>query len=694
MDQWFGLKGWKALILGITIFFLSYDGFLISPYFQNLEAVAQIIWPYCLGILAFLSLRRFGPKYPPRILVILLLVGITSLQLYYLTWRINHTLVLTWPSIFFSVGLLSFELLSMLNSWINNILLAASTKRSQQVDKQLYQVRTGQYRPTVDIFIPTYNEPIEVLTRTLIGCRSLKYPRQYTKIWLLDDGNRPEFRQLAKDLDCHYLARPDNAYAKAGNLCYAFDRSDSDIIVVFDADFVPVNTFLERTLTFFAERDDMAMVVTPQHFYNLDPPQKNLGTRFLPGDQTNFYHIIQPSRDAANAVVCSGSSIVYRRHALEKIGGIPCDSIVEDYITGLLLQAHGFKTVYLNEILSVGSAANNIDEYIKQRARWAEGTLRTVFSDYNPLWMSGLNLLQRFVYLSGTLYWMEEILKLMSYVTPIVYLLFGLQSFSINFDTQSINSLFACLITMMTTSWLRGSLILLSVYNILQGPHVLRVAFNVFTRPNHKIKFKVTDKRLAGYKLRLNLVTMSPVLGLLILTLVAIIYSLWQGSAIDNTNSLIYFIWAQVNVVLLGVGLVAGASTPRDRGYPRVACQVPCSFTRESGYQGTGTVVDISEAGVGLKLAPSEQGVVLNRHEKIWIEMPSIRIRVHAEVRHFGRVSGCLFTNPDFPTLWKLVNFSYCRPTHWQVPKLATEWDTLRAIWAGLYQLYPFHGRG
>ena len=624
----------------------------------------------------------------------ILLGGITGLQFYYLTWRINHTLVLTGASVFFSLGLLSFELLSTFNSLINNILLAASKNRSQQVNRQLYQVRTGQYRPTVDIFIPTYNEPLEVLTRTLIGCRSLKYPREYTKIWLLDDGDRPECRQLAQDLKCRYLARPENVHAKAGNLVYGLERSDGEIVVVFDADFIPVNTFLERTLGFFAEKESMAMVVTPQHFYNLDPPQKNLGTRFLPGDQTNFYHVIQPSRDAANAVVCSGSSIVYRRSALEKIGGIPCDSIVEDYITGLSLQAHGFKTVYLNEILSVGSAANNIDEYIKQRARWAEGTLRTVFSHYNPLWMKGLNLRQRLVYLSGILYWLEEILKLMNYVTPIVYLLFGLQSFAISFDGQTVNSLFACVVMMLTISWLRGSLILLSMHNILQGPHVLRVALNVFARPKHKIKFKVTDKSLTDYKVRLNLVTMSPVLVLLLLTIAAIVYSVGRGVAVGNSNSLVYLVWAQVNVVLLGAALVAGASTPRDRGYPRVACHVPCCFTRENGYQGTGTVVDISEAGAGLKLDLSEPPITLNRHEKIWLEMPSIRIRVQAEVRHFGKVSGCLFTEPDLQTLWKLVNVSYCRPTHWQVPTVASEWDTLQAIWAGLYQLYPFYGRG
>ncbi|MBT9313581.1 glycosyltransferase [Leptothoe kymatousa] len=691
MGQWIGLKGWKSLILGTTVFFLIYDVWLFSAYFSTAGALAERIWPYGLAILALLLLRRISPKYPPKPLLICLVLGMTGLQVYYLTWRINHTLVLTWPNILFSLGLLGFELLSVFNSWINNLLLAASTQRSLQVEQRLPQVRTGKYRPTVDIFVPTYNEPIEVVTRTLIGCQSLKYPRQHKKIWLLDDGDRPEFCQLAKDLKCHYLARPEHRHAKAGNLCYALDHSDGEIVVVFDADFVPVNTFLERTLSLFVDNRELAMVVTPQHFYNPDPPQKNLGARFLPGDQTNFYHVIQPARDAANAVVCSGSSIVYRRSALEKIGGIPCDSIVEDYVTGMLLQAQGFKTVYLNEILSVGAAANTIGEYIKQRGRWAEGTLRTVCSHYNPLWLPGLNPLQRFTYLSGVLFWMEECLKLVSYVAPILYFLLGVQSVAISFDAQATQGLMLGLMILMIISWLRGSLILLSIYNVLQGTHVLRVVLSVLTRPKRKITFKVTDKTLADYQTRLNLDTMFPVLGLLMLTLVAVFYGVWQGEAAKCASALVYLVWAQVNVVLLSAGLVAGASTPKDRGYPRVACQVPCRVVKDNGYEGDGTIIDISEAGVGLKLDVST--ITLGRHEKIWLDIPSIPVRVQAEVRHFGRVTGCLFTKLDPQTRWKLVNFSYCRPTRWQVPHLANEWDTLRAIWAGLYQLHPFSRR-
>lgn len=281
----------------------------------------------------------------------------------------------------------------------------------------------------------------------------------------------------------------------------------------------------------------------------------------------------------------------------------------------------------------------------------------------------------------------------MGYFTPILYLLFGLQSFSINFNAQSMHGLGVGVLALMITSWLRGSLLLLSLYNILQGSHILRVLLNVFVRPNHEIKFKVTDKNLANYKTRLNIDTMFPVFGLLVITLVAVFYSIWQGSAVKSDSALIYFIWAQANIVLLGAGLIAGVSTARDRGYPRVACEVPCQFTRDGGYKGAGTIIEISEAGVGLKVNQPDHPIIFTKYEKIWLDIPSIPARVQAEVRHSGIVTGCSFPDVDTRTLWKLVNFSYCRPTRWQIPKLATEWDTLRAIWAGLYQLHPFFRR-
>lgn len=690
MHRNFGRQSWKALIWSTTLAFVVYDSLAI---FQHRDAIAQALsntWPYATLLLAYILCRYLAPRSPSKALVIVLILAISAIQMNYLIWRLSNTLVLNWTDGWFSLGLFAYEVLRAFNTWMNNGLLMAATQRSEEADTYRYSIQTGEYRPSVDIFIPSYNEPMEVLRRSLIGCRAMKYPRENKRIWLLDDGDRPEMKRLAQELRCHYIARPEHDHAKAGNLNYALQQTNGDIVVVFDADFIPLNLFLERTLGFFYHAPEMAMVVTPQHFYNPEPPQRNLGHRFIPGDQVHFYHLIQPSRDAANAVVCSGSAIVYRRSALQAIGGIPTDSIVEDYITGMMLQARGFKTAYLNEVLSVGAAANTIDEYLKQRARWAEGTLATACDHYNPIRVKGLNPLQRCIYLSGILAWLEEILKLLSYTAPILYFLLGIQGLHLSFDQATLIGLYSYGLIMVTQSWIRGSHLLNSLYNLLQGFHVFRVALNIFIWPKHHIKFKVTDKALADYQTRLNTRTLAHIFVLLGLTLASILYGIHQGLALDHGIGFLYLVWAQVNAILLATAIVAGASTPRDRGYPRVKCQVACRITRADGSHGHGTVVDISEGGAGIRL---EQPMDLQRHETIHLEMPDIRIRVQAEVRHPDKVVGCLFVDPDFKTLWKLINFSYCRAEHWSIPALGTESKTIQAIIAGLYQLHPFYRR-
>ena len=285
------------------------------------------------------------------------------------------------------------------------------------------------------------------------------------------------------------------------------------------------------------------MVVTPQKFYNPDPPQKNLGGRFITDEQTDFYQVIQPARDAVNAVVCSGSSVLYRRQHLDAIGGIPLNTIVEDYVTGILMQARGYKTVYLNELLSVGCAANNINEYLKQRMRWAEGTLRIVISQHNPMKLSGLSAMQRFIYLSGTLYWLEEILKTLSFLAPLLYLFFGWKSINITLGEVSTYTLYSYSLTIVVMSWMRGSVLLLIIYNLLQGFHILKVVLKIFLYSQLSDPFQVTSKKLDDWGIQFNVRSLSHIIVLLVLSFLGIVYSMFHHE--NEDLYILNLIWAQ-----------------------------------------------------------------------------------------------------------------------------------------------------
>ena len=160
------------------------------------------------------------------------------------------------------------------------------------------------------------DEPVFILRRPIIGCQAIDYADK--KIYLLDDTRRPEMKQLASKLDCEYVTT-DNYYAKAGNLNHTLPLNNSELIVVFDADFVPTKNFLIRTVGFFQDKE-VALVQTPQSFYNIDTIARNLVLEnVLTPEEEVFYRQIQPLRDSAGSVVCSETSFVVRRIALEAV---------------------------------------------------------------------------------------------------------------------------------------------------------------------------------------------------------------------------------------------------------------------------------------------------------------------------------------------------------------------------------------
>ena len=119
---------------------------------------------------------------------------------------------------------------------------------------------------TVDIFLPMYKEPLEILRRTIMAARNIKYPHRTI---VLDDGKRDELKALAAELGVGYLRRPDNIHAKAGNLNYGLQHSTADFVMAFDADHIALPHALDIMLGFFND-EKTALVQTPQDYYNFD----------------------------------------------------------------------------------------------------------------------------------------------------------------------------------------------------------------------------------------------------------------------------------------------------------------------------------------------------------------------------------------------------------------------------------------
>jgi cellulose synthase (UDP-forming) len=350
---------------------------------------------------------------------------VLALTIRYVLWRSIATLNLSDPlNGIFSLGLFFLEMLMVFTTSIQLYLMLKVKDRRREADRMAVAVESGNFAPTVDIFIPTYNEPAFILRRTVIGCQALDYANK--KVYLLDDTKRPEIKLLAKELGCEYITRPNNIHAKAGNINHATALTNGELIVVFDADFIPTNNFLTRTVGFF-QNSEIALVQTPQSFYNHDPIARNLGLEnVLAPEEEVFYRQIEIIKDSADSVICCGTSFVVRRSALETAGGLVTDSICEDYFTGIRLSATGYRLVYLDEKLSAGLAAENIEAHLTQRLRWARGTLQAFFIDSNPLTIRGLRFVQRLCHLEGLLHWFTSLTRVLFLLMPLAYSFLGI----------------------------------------------------------------------------------------------------------------------------------------------------------------------------------------------------------------------------------------------------------------------------
>ena len=435
------------------------------------------------------------------------LVGMIFLILFgrYFLWRSLTTLNFSNPADgVFSVSLFAMELLAMIGSAFQMLLLFTAKNRDRQAEQCSVAVKAGRYNPTVDILIPTYNEPDFIVKRTIMGCQALNYERK--QIYVLDDTKRQSIQQLAQELGCHYISRPDNSHAKAGNLNNALHQTNGELVVVFDADFVPTTNFLERTVGFF-RNEKMALVQTPQSFYNSDPIARNLGLeKVLTSEEEVFYRYLQPIKDGAGSVVCAGTSFVVRRDALKDIGYFATDSVSEDYFTGIRLSARGYELAYLDEKLSAGLAAETIGAHIDQRIRWVRGTLQAFFIKSNPLTIPGLSLWQRLGHLEGLIHWFTCLPRVFFLLVPIICI-FGQLTPILTTLPEIIYVFVPYYIILLTMfSWLNKrsrSILLSDVYSIIQAIPVSITVIKVLLSPFGK-GFKVTPKGLARDKFNYN----------------------------------------------------------------------------------------------------------------------------------------------------------------------------------------------
>ncbi|CAO98438.1 UDP-forming cellulose synthase catalytic subunit [Erwinia tasmaniensis] len=458
--------------------------------------------------------------------------------------------------------------------------------------------------PTVDVYVPSYNESLDVVRDTVLAAQCIDYPQDKIKIYLLDDGKRSEFARFAADAGVGYITRPDNRHAKAGNLNHALHITQGELICVFDCDHVATRTFLQATVGAFLKDARLALLQTPHYFYSPDPFERNLkAAREIPNEGALFYGPVQQGNDNWNATFFCGSCAVIRRCALEEIGGFAVETVTEDAHTALKMQRRGWGTAFLAIPLAAGLATERLGLHIIQRTRWARG-MTQIFRVDNPLLGRGLKWQQRLCYLNAMLHFQFGLPRVVFLTAPLAYLLFNL-----NIIHSSASLIFAYVLPHLVMSLyvnarmngrFRASF-WGEIYETVMAFHLVLPTLLTMISPKHG-KFNVTDKGglLDVGFFDFNIVRPHIICALLLFA--GVVSGIVRGTAQDYFGVDRYVIalnvgWASFSLIILMAAIAVARETRQVRKTIRIDAALPAIVHYASGISSRTHTINLSMGG-------------------------------------------------------------------------------------------------
>ena len=558
-------------------------------YFYN-SSVAIPLSLVALAVVSLLSWKKRGHQ--------IILVLTLFLYARYLVWRGLYTMNTSdWASLLMSWTVYTAEAYAFVQ-----ILLLAYHAWSP-LERQPVPLRSY---PIVDIFVTVVDEPLSILRRTLIGCINQDYPKDRYRVHVLDDGQRDEIRAVAASLNCGYIRRADRQHAKAGNLNHALQETSGEFIAIFDVDHVPTGSFLKDTVGFFQD-EQVAFVQTPHHFYNADVFQRNLQLEgVLKNEQALFYRVLQAGRDRHNSAFFAGSCGLFRRRVLDEIGGFRTETVTEDIHTSMVIHAKGYRSCYLNKVLAAGLMPESFESSMKQRVRWATGHVQ-IFFQTNPFTMRGLTLSQRIGYFSSIFYFLHGLPRVVCLAAPLLALLLGI--IPVTADVPSLVNFFgsyylATLVMLRTVSRGTRNAFWSDVYETAGSLALSWTVLKTAIRPWKKRPFVITPKGVTQEERRgvsrfSYILPHLIIMGLLVAGLVTGI-RLWLAH-VPPPGLEVSLFWGAVNLMLLGVVILAAAELPEWRKTFRIRHRLPCELIA-AGEQFSGMVEDMNETGALIRV--------------------------------------------------------------------------------------------
>jgi cellulose synthase (UDP-forming) len=479
--------------------------------------------------------------------------------------------------------------------------------------------------PTVDIFIPTYNEPLSVVKPTIYAAIALDYPKDKLSIHVLDDGRRADFKAFCEEVGVAWTIRTHNRHAKAGNINEALKITDGEYFAIFDCDHIPTRSFLQIGLGWFLRDKRLSMLQTPHHFFSADPFEKNLGTfRKVPNEGELFYGLVQDGNDLWNATFFCGSCALLRRTMVEEVGGIAVETVTEDAHTALKLHRRGYTTAYLAIPQAAGLATESLGGHIGQRIRWARG-MTQIFRIDNPLFGRGLSFGQRLCYLNAMLHFFYGIPRLVFLTAPLSYLFFNAHIIQAAAGTIAIFALPHMFHANITNSRMQRQFrhsFWSEVYESVLASYITAPTLLALINPKLG-KFNVTAKGGRIEEQYFDWSISRPYLFLLLLNLLGFVaggvhIGLHWDSRSEVQTTILNLAWTGYNMLILGASVAAAREQRQVRSTHRVAMRFPASLRFTTGRTLACETVDYAEGGVALQL-PGATHVPL--HESVVVSL-------------------------------------------------------------------------
>lgn len=524
----------------------------------------------------------------------------------YLLWRIFFTIPWNGGVIQAAAGIIL--ILAETVTTLGMAELMVSRMKNKGCEIPLPDIPAGQF-PEIDVLIATHNEPEELLYKTVNACTFLEYPdRSKVHVYVCDDGNRTEIKEMAEHLGAGYLGLADNIHAKSGNYNNALSYTSSPLIATFDADMIPRRTFLMKTVPYFLIPEKrIGLVQTPQSFYNQDLFQFNLfSERYIPNEQDFFSREINILRNATNTAAYTGSNTVILRSALEEIGGFPYDTVTEDFEISLRLQKAGYITYASSEVQAAGLSTTTVESMIRQRVRWARGVIQSI-RNTNAVFTRKFTVAARLSYLNAYLYWWSFLCRMVFILAPILFALLGFRLVECGFWELLLFWLPSHLSYRAAMEYLSTNIRNIrwsQIIDTILAPYLIIPVLLESVGIREK-KFTVTDKK----KKRINTASARYLIphGILIaLTVVSILHFIRGKYGMALVYSSVILFWLGYNLT----GLVYAVFFMLGRESRRISDRIGAEEKAEIWVRGicrAGLTEDVSEEGIGLRMPEMPQ---------------------------------------------------------------------------------------